>query len=67
MIQTDKLIAAIRDRVRHWQLVTIVFNEKNAKKIAARVFIEALGVRVTRYKTKGYAVWQWKRRPYNGK
>lgn len=66
MIETDKLIGAISERVSLWKQIKIIKDEHEAKRFAVKVYMEkALGVRVVLLGMGSYSVRCWTRRPYN--
>lgn len=60
MIRVPMLLNAIRDRVQIWQFEDIYETAKQAKQIAAKLFINSTGVKVKKTKEGSYIVLFWR-------
>lgn len=61
MIHVDKMLNAIKSRTIIWTFQDIYDNAKEAKKIAAKLFIVSDGVIVRKTGPKTWIVLSWKR------
>ena len=59
MINTSKLLNAIRDRVQVWQFQDIYSTSIKAKQAAAKLFVRETGVVVKETKEGSYIVMYW--------
>lgn len=66
MIDIDRLMQAVEQRTTKWALLETFTHIKDAKKAAAKAYIATQGAMVVKYVPNRYAVYVWKRRPYNG-
>lgn len=60
MIETPKLLNAIKDRVQIWQFYDIYSSAKEAKKAAARLFVKETGVSLKQTVEGSYIVLYWR-------